>query len=106
MAGTTGDKGAGSTEAGSPRPECGRAVEPRSRRPGSGRTAGRGVRSAKSRLVRRRGPANVKKLASRQELERFVPGGAKRDRHISTNVRQIPKVSISGKSLLLFIFKK
>lgn len=56
MAGRTGDRGEGSTEAGSQRPECGRAGEPRSKRPGSGRTAGRGARSAKSRLVRLRGP--------------------------------------------------
>lgn len=52
-----------STEAGSPRPECGRAEEPRNRRPGSGRTAGRGAHSAKSRLVRPRGPAENEKLA-------------------------------------------
>lgn len=57
MAGTTAGREGGSTEAGSPRPECGRAGEPRNRRPGSGRTAGRGARSAKSRLVRQRGPA-------------------------------------------------
>ena len=57
MAGRTGGKEGGSTEAGSQRPECGRAGEPRSRRPGSGRTAGRGAHSAKSRLVRLRGPA-------------------------------------------------
>lgn len=61
MAGRTGDRGEGSTEAGSQRPECGRAGEQRSRRPGSVRTAGRGAHSAKSRLVRLRGPAeNVK----------------------------------------------
>lgn len=56
MEGRTGGKGEGSTEAGSQRPECGRAGELRSRRPGSGRRAGRGAHSAKSRLVRLRGP--------------------------------------------------
>jgi len=58
MAGRTGGKGEGSTEAGSQRPECGRAGEPRSRRPGSGRRAARGGRSARSRLVRLRGPVD------------------------------------------------
>lgn len=67
MAGRTGDRGEGSTEAGSLRPECGRAGEPRSRRPGSGRTAGRGAHSAKSRLVRLRGPAENEKV-------RFISG--------------------------------
>lgn len=55
-AGRTGGREGGSTEAGSQRPECGRAGEPRSRRPGSGRRAGRGDHWAKSRLVRLRGP--------------------------------------------------
>lgn len=56
------DRGVESREAGSLRPECGRAGEPRSRRPGSGRTAGKGARSAKSRLVRLRGPAENQKV--------------------------------------------
>lgn len=63
-----------STEAGSPRPECGRAGEPRSRRPGSGRTAGRGAHSAKSRLVRLRGPAENDKLAE-TICQTAPPGG-------------------------------
>lgn len=62
MAGRTGGREEGSTEAGSQRLECGRAGEPRSRRPGSGRTAGRGAHSAKSRLVRLRGPAENEKV--------------------------------------------
>lgn len=45
----TGGKGEGSTEAGSRRPECDRAGEPRSRRPGSGKKVGRVAHSAKSR---------------------------------------------------------
>lgn len=57
MAGKTGDTGEGSKEVGSQRPECDREGEPRNRRPGSGRTAGRGAHSAKSRLVHQRGPA-------------------------------------------------
>lgn len=62
MAVKTVDRGVESREAGSLRPECGRAGEPRSRRPGSGRTAGKGARSAKSRLVRLRGPAENQKV--------------------------------------------
>lgn len=68
MAGTTAGREVGSTEAGSPRPECGRVGEPRSRRPGSGRTAGRGARSAKSHLVRQRGPAEIEQRTDSNTL--------------------------------------
>lgn len=47
----------GSMEAGSQRPECGRAVAPRNRLPGLGRRAGKDGRSARSQSGRQRGPA-------------------------------------------------
>lgn len=101
MAGTTVDKEGGSTEAGSPRPECGKAGEPRSRRLGSRRTAGRGAHSAKSRLVRLRGPAEnegVYFTSGAQTLDHTALPGGNTGLAFSSNVRQIPTVFISGKS--------
>lgn len=101
MAETTGDKVEGSTEVGSPRPECGKAGEPRSRRLGSGRTAGRGAHSAKSRLVRLRGPAEnegVYFISGAQTLDHTALPGGNTGLAVSSNVRQIPRGFISGKS--------
>lgn len=48
----------GSTEVGSQRPVCGRAVEPRSKLPGSARRVGTVARWARNRSVRPRGPVH------------------------------------------------
>lgn len=60
----TGDKEEGSRAAGSPRPGCGRAGEPRSRTPGSARRAGRAVRSERSSTARPIGPVRGGKYMS------------------------------------------
>lgn len=79
MAETTADKGEGNTGAGSPRPECGRAEVPTSRRPGSGRTAGRGALPGKSRLVPLRGPEAKRRFTSGGSNQNFSLGQKKKN---------------------------
>lgn len=77
MAETIADKGEGNTGAGSPRPGCGRAEVPTSRRPGSGRTAGRGALPGKSRLVPPRGPEAKRRFTSGGKNQNFSLGQKK-----------------------------